>query len=788
MKAIKNFVGFSANLKRIIIFFAFYFCTSLVLLSSDYKLIHVQIDNEKQIEELHELFSADSFRKLDTTIYEVIVNKLELDLLMKYDFRYEIISNDAEKLFENLLINNQNAMSLSSGDYFRTGSMSGYFYLEEIYEEFDRMIERYPDLISSEIIGKSYEGRDIYAYCLGNGACMNDGILPEVFINSLHHSREPGSALTLIYYLWNLLERYDNEDKIADFILTNRHIRIIPVVNPDGVIYNQLLNPNGGGLWRKNRRKIDSIYGVDLNRNYGPEYAWNSDNMGSSLVPKSEVYRGSEPFSESESSAIRDFFVGKNIRIGANLHTYGNCVLHPYSYSSTTCEDSIWYRSFLFDNFKRNQYLFGLDKEIMNYPTRGSADDFMYIGDSTFRRFLSMTLEIGNPLYWFWSPIGIAIEDAKKNIDFFDNLILSAGKNIAISDYQSFKRNGRYFLKIQLSNIGYEDTEDFDIEVKNIGQKLSIINSNFTINSLKSGETDELEIEYIPNNIANGDKAEFEVIAKLGYDKIIKFRTPVFDYIEYDLFSEENINSFELVDDWNFGFDQDGSILLRSNSTKLYKPDLDSKASLKLPVISDSIARYSLHFEHTYDIESKYDFGMIWVKNEKGNSINPNLGEFLVQGNNLASGKQRDEFFGFCGTMNFWHNQVVHLSSGGEKVSEITFNLKSDGSTSRTGWKIRKLKLRAYSALVTNLDDDMKSEVELIPNPSTGIVEIRYIKKLFIDSHQPIRIFNILGVDVSSEIAIIKSDDNRIMLDISNIVSGIYIVKLDNYSFKLIKY
>ena len=40
-------------------------------------------------------------------------------------------------------------------------------------------------------------------------------------------------------------------------------------VNPDGYEYNRLTNPNGGGLWRKNRRPHEkNSYGVDLNRNY----------------------------------------------------------------------------------------------------------------------------------------------------------------------------------------------------------------------------------------------------------------------------------------------------------------------------------------------------------------------------------------------------------------------------------------------------------------------------------------------------------------------------------------
>ena len=47
--------------------------------------------------------------------------------------------------------------------------------------------------------------------------------------------------------------------------------------------------------------------GVDLNRNYGFRFGF--DDKGSSPDPCSEYYRGSAPFSEPETKAIRDFVV-----------------------------------------------------------------------------------------------------------------------------------------------------------------------------------------------------------------------------------------------------------------------------------------------------------------------------------------------------------------------------------------------------------------------------------------------------------------------------------------------
>jgi len=59
---------------------------------------------------------------------------------------------------------------------------------------------------------------------------------------------------------------------------------------------------------RKNQRNFDICknqddIGVDLNRNYG--YKWGYNNDGSSDDLCDESYRGSAPFSEPETAAIR---------------------------------------------------------------------------------------------------------------------------------------------------------------------------------------------------------------------------------------------------------------------------------------------------------------------------------------------------------------------------------------------------------------------------------------------------------------------------------------------------
>jgi len=103
------------------------------------------------------------------------------------------------------------------------------------------------------------------------------------------------------------------------------------MVNPDGYTYNENTYPNGGGMWRKNRRvNGGNEFGVDINRNYG--YKWGYDNQGSSPDSSSETYRGPGAFSETETQAVKYFAEQHNIQITLNYHTYGNLLIYPWGY------------------------------------------------------------------------------------------------------------------------------------------------------------------------------------------------------------------------------------------------------------------------------------------------------------------------------------------------------------------------------------------------------------------------------------------------------------------------
>ena len=104
---------------------------------------------------------------------------------------------------------------------------------------------------------------------------------PEVLYTALHHAREPESLSQLIYYMWYVLENYATDPEVQALV-DNTEMYFAPCINPDGYLYNEQTDPNGGGLWRKNRRdNLDGEFGVDLNRNY--DFSWGYDDTGSDM-------------------------------------------------------------------------------------------------------------------------------------------------------------------------------------------------------------------------------------------------------------------------------------------------------------------------------------------------------------------------------------------------------------------------------------------------------------------------------------------------------------------------
>jgi len=199
-----------------------------------------------------------------------------------------------------------------------------YHTLEDMYAYLDYLEATY-DFVSTESVGKSYEGTEMRVVKVCRGGC---GDKPAAWIDGGIHAREWVSPATVT---WMLMELVENDANHAD-LTQNLDWYILPSHNPDGYAYSR----DHKRLWRKTRSDHGSILlckGVDANRNWG--FHWNEG--GSSGDKCSDTYHGPEAFSEVENRNVRDFIltIKDKLVFYNTLHSYSQLILLPWSYTDT---------------------------------------------------------------------------------------------------------------------------------------------------------------------------------------------------------------------------------------------------------------------------------------------------------------------------------------------------------------------------------------------------------------------------------------------------------------------
>lgn len=218
------------------------------------------------------------------------------------------------------------------------GGLNGaYHSYQELASELKALVASYPTLARLFVIGRSLENRNIYALKISDRPGLAEDE-PGVAFFGCHHAREWISVEVPFLIGKYLLENYRRDSQVKALV-DSAEIWIVPLVNPDGLEYS-ILNYR---LWRKNRRlNRDGSYGVDLNRNYA--YGWAYDDLGSSPEPASSVFRGTAPFSEPETEAVRNLFQTLRIQAAISYHSYSQLILYPWGYVDQPAEDQLLFQ------------------------------------------------------------------------------------------------------------------------------------------------------------------------------------------------------------------------------------------------------------------------------------------------------------------------------------------------------------------------------------------------------------------------------------------------------------
>lgn len=606
---------------------------------------------------------------------------------------------------------------------YNNGSMGGFLTYTEMLQELDDMASLYPNLISIKQSISSFstaEGRPIYWVKISDNPNSNESE-PEMLYTAIHHAREPASLQQTIFYMWYLLENYGVNEEVQA-IINNTELYFVPCINPDGYIYNETTNANGGGLWRKNRRdNLDGEYGVDLNRNY--DYLWGG--AGTSGDTDSDIYRGTNAFSEVETQAMKWFCEQHDFKIALNSHSYSNLLLYPFGFATgQTTPDDATFKAISEVMVEQNGYINQLSAAL--YPTTGDSDDWMYDETSTHNKILAMTPEVGSS---FWPSQNEIIPLCKEMVYhnlMAANFITNYAKTKDLNPFSITEKNG--YLKYNIQRLGLENPGDFSVQIIPVSANIVSIggvNSHIGMSLL---QTNLDSIAYtLSSSIQDGDEVKYVIITNNGLydtkDTISKFYG---DFQPTVTENGDNISNWDVSGMWGstslFSYSPSTSITDSPNGN--YSNNSTTIIQLSNGTSLNNAQAANVSFYAKWDIETGWDYVQFEISTDGGNSWIPQCGKFTgIGNNNQAEGEPL-----YDGLQNAWVKEEIDLSDYLEQSILARFKLVSDQAVTEDGFYFDDFNINViYSSNgIEELGTNGYYLSQNSPNPSNGNTTIHY--------------------------------------------------------------
>jgi carboxypeptidase T len=779
------------------IFSLLFILISFLISQERYSQVQIPVASTKELQRIADLgIAVDHFDGKIGGNISIFLNESELQELDKAEIIYTITINDWQKFYNERQLQEKVRLTKTTSDvpkYFRYGSMGGFLTYTEVVQQLDSMNLLFPNLITAKtIIGTSIEGRGIYSVMISDNPGTVEPSKPEVLYTALHHAREPEGMMTVIYYMWWLLENY-GKDPEATYLVNNRQMYFIPVVNPDGYVYNQTIAPNGGGMHRKNRRNVGTTNkGIDLNRNYGPTYMWNAPNDGSSTSADNETYRGTEPFSEPETQAIRNFMMAHNIKTCLNYHTYSNLLIYPWGYSSTESSDSLLFRLWSYDMSAINRYAIGTDLQTVGYSTRGNSDDYMY-GDSSKPRTYAMTPEVGTSEQGigsngFWPRLDRIFPQAQENL--LQNKLLAhyAGSYLSVKSFTVTNNN----IKIQFVNKGLAEVSNPPISFVTSN---GIVTPSVNPGNIGSFSEKDVTINFSAANIDGYSSLPVKIYVKNLTGAMLN-DSLVFISGSPTMLLNDSANTTSL---WStgsgWGIVTDivtNSKVFTDSPTGNYAPNSENSLTLISPIDLSSYQYAELKFQTKWSIESTWDFAVVEVSTDNGTSWTSLKTQLSRKGSGRSGSKQPSTTFGYDAFTPglTWVEQTADLTPFVGNQIRIRFRLSSDAGLQFDGWYLDDIRILGYKSSPNSVDKIRApytySLSQNFPNPFNPATVINFsIEK---PSDTSLRIFDVLGKEVAVLVnQFTEAGSYSINFEAKQLSSGIYFYRLTSGNCNSIK-
>ncbi|MCT8341026.1 immune inhibitor A [Flavobacteriaceae bacterium TK19130] len=730
----------------------------------------------------------------------------ELETAQQAGFQVEVLIADSKAHF---LQQNRNPTpfrnpscdtseeTYATPDNFELGSMGGYLTYQEVLDELDEMKAAYPNLITTRAnihdfltegqpdnsVTPSIGGNGIQWVKISDNPDSDSEGEQQILYTAIHHAREPISLSQLVFYMWYLLENYDSNPEIQG-IVDNTELYFVPVVNPDGYLYNEKTDPNGGGFWRKNRKNGN---GVDNNRNYDYYINGNPSNNtwggeGASGNPNAETYHGPAPFSEVENQAIKWFVENHDFVMALNNHTFGDLLLYPYGYAEneTTAENDLFV-GISSELVSRNSMNNILSSEL--YPAAGDSDDFMYGTVNTHDKIYAMTPEIG-PEFW---PPSNQIIPLSKSMMYFN---LTAAK--MVNNYLKVEDTAPTFVGDEASinttfdvqRLGVSGSGSFTVSLDPVSSNIASVGSPVNYNSLAVLEEGDGIIQY---TLAGGTQAGDDIVFDLVVDNgSFESRTRVnkkFGALTA-IFEDAGDSTSDNFNNNGWGTTTSTFVSASSSITDSPSGNYPNNANETITLsdavdLTDAIGA-NVSFFAKWEIENNWDYVQFEVSIDNGASWIPQCGNYSNEGS-TNNGQPTGEPL-YDGFQTEWVLEEIDLSDYLGETILVRFQLRSDNFEREDGFYFDDLKINVVEESTLDASEVAENSFSLYPNPTKGILNINTQT-----SEYSMTIFNVQGQLVQEE----KSLSGSNSIDVSNLASGLYLVRLtgetNSQTFKVLK-
>ncbi len=789
--------------KKILLLFLVAFLTnSVFLMSQTEKYARIKIDlKTKTLRDLARLgVEADHG---EIALGKYIINEYsekEIAQIKQAGFQYEVLIDDLKAHIRKQNEENQGVVRgglvcdnpTTSIDSkwetplnFKLGSMAGYYTYQEMLAILASMKAKYPALISDiqDIdTTKTIEGRKIKWVKISDNPNKSEKNEPQILYTAVHHAREPNGMSALIFYMWYLLEHYDTNPEIK-YLLDNTELCFVPCVNPDGYIYNQTTDPQGGGFWRKNRRNNgDGTFGVDLNRNYG--YQWGYDDTGSSIDPNSDTYRGTKGFSEPETSAIKHFCEANDFKIALNFHTFGNLFIYPWGYSDALADPKL---AVIGKHLTReNNYTYGTGSETVGYTVNGDSDDWMYGENITKPSILSFTPEATKG-YGFWSP--------SNQIAYFckETMRMNLDAALLLHNYLSFKDESSPFITKTTGQLRFT-AEHLGLKDGPVLMSLSPLSSNITqvggakVFSLNSFQqvTDSFSFKLKPN-IAADEEVVFLLTTDNG--NLVKTDTIRKHFLIFNTYLNDKAN--DLVN-WkansSTGWNTTTKAFVSAPTSFTDSPNGNYPTNKRLTLTTKKAffvpenAKTLVRFWAKWDIEKGQDYAQAMISSD-GSFYSALCGNYTVLGT-------FDQAYGeplYDGLQSDWVMEEIDISDLAGTSLYLRFQLFSDQGITADGFYVDDVEF-VTSGKIVKVEELISESVDyqIQPNPivdDQATIQLNNQEATL--SNPLLRIMDVAGKIILEQPIDVVQGKSTVRISTANWANGVYSYQImsNNHNF-----